>query len=1359
MTSKSIQSAATLDQIARQFATPLKEFSPVPIWWWSGDQLERGRLRWQMEQLIKGGVYNVIILNLAPTSPLYGSDPDRPHFLTEEWWTHFLEMCEDAREIGMRVWFYDQIGFSGANLQGEIVRDNPEFAGQALNSVTVEGEGSLQLECPSEGTPLAAAYVPLDAQGKPNGAPVTIPLNGRVASTDTFGNKRLRLMYAIRRGFDYFSVEGCDKLIDIVHREFERRAGQYFGDVIVGSFQDELPSMLTWSLQFADAFKQIKGYDLLENMIALWEGEDAHAEQVRVDYHQVRAELAEKAIFKPLWDWHRQHGLVCGVDQQSPARTGQPTGGVQQYANYMQTHRWYDVPGSDHHGNAKIHSSIAHLYDRPRVWIESFHSSGWGGTLEETFDWLLPWLRNGATLYNPHAVYYSTWGGWYEWAPPSTCWRQPYWQHYSVYANTISRLCFLLSQGSHVCDVGVLYPTTSVQAGLTIDGPLKATDAANDTYIALTGTMMFLQMVSGTLDSDYRDFDVLDDDSIQRGQVGNNALQIGDEGYKAIVLPNCKVIDGKTAEQLVKFVGGGGLLIAVGQVPDHILGTNAEQIQAFQNLFSFGLALTLAKPDDLAAALKSIPRHVEAPVPVLHRRIDGADVLFVPAASPHATRNTDTHNDGLSWLRANYEFDPARYQKPMKITVHGFKGMPQLWDAVSGERRSVKAVQKGDSTEIEIPFDSSPAALLVWSDDSAGTSTSEVETPSVKNLGDVWTATLEQTLDNRYGDLTKPDFEGAPPVQTWLLNHRIEAEGEDGVRDEWFKKTAENGSSVRATFGAYGVWSGVRPAKELPIPLNAVPEDGHLGESGWCPAEYSLQRGIYKDKIHVGNLGPKAHVPEEFLDFGMVTAGSGVQFRTTFWLEEAKSCFLALAAPARKRVWINSEPVGENAPGYLSIIPVELKAGMNLLEWRLVAESETDMRAYWTFVTDAEGFARPERMIPADQAQRDSRIEYFYNFDVDFEPTSMVVQISADSPCKLIVNGVEAGRQGGFDPYASLARVQPYVVKNARKGSNQLIVEIQDQGFTPIIQIDENDQLLEVEGQISTMGLNQIRGYAAVMVDGLVEGASGEKLSIISGSHWQVRRDGGVAKPVKLFRIQWNDPAWSYLWRRPHPLPESAWLDNTPNNGVVLLVVPDAHGGKTDVEWFSWELPPGVSDIQLPIAGHVRAWIDDEEVIPENGVVRVPKSDKVERMVHVRVVPERGRTGGGVFTGPVTYTTESGAIHLGNWEEQGLNAYSGGIHYQKIFKLDKVPSKLVIDLGKVRGTVEVTVNGQSAGVRVWSAYQFDITRLVKAGENTVDILVLNTLAPYLDAVSPTHYVRPGQKVSGLFGPVRLLSSE
>jgi hypothetical protein len=63
-------------------------------------------------------------------------------------------------------------------------------------------------------------------------------------------------------------------------------------------------------------------------------------------------------------------GLICGFDQQSPARMALPIGAVDEYADYLQTHRWYGAPGSDHHGNGKIHSSLAHVYERPRSWIE-----------------------------------------------------------------------------------------------------------------------------------------------------------------------------------------------------------------------------------------------------------------------------------------------------------------------------------------------------------------------------------------------------------------------------------------------------------------------------------------------------------------------------------------------------------------------------------------------------------------------------------------------------------------------------------------------------------------------------------------------------------------------------------------------------------------------------------------------------------------------------------------------------------------------------------------------------------------------------------------------------------------------------
>ena len=119
-----------------------------------------------------------------------------------------------------------------------------------------------------------------------------------------------------------------------------------------------------------------------------------------------------------------------------------------------------------------------------------------------------------------------------------------------------------------------------------------------------------------------------------------------------------------------------------------------------------------------------------------------------------------------------------------------------------------------------------------------------------------------------------------------------------------------------------------------------------------------------------------------------------------------------------------------------------------------------------------------------------------------------------------------------------------------------------------------------------------------------------------------------------------------------------------------------------------------------------------------------------------------------------------GKIRLGSWGERGLEAYSGALRLWADFTLPGTAKPpLLLDLGQVRGTAEVSVNGQSVGARFLSPYRFDITKAVRPGQNRVEILVTNTLAPYLDAVSPTHYVRPGQTVSGVFGAVRLLAGK
>ena len=237
-----------ISEFLQSFQKPDPRFSPVPIWWWSGEQLQIERLRWQMDQLRSMGIHNVVILNLAPSGPLFGSDADDPAFLTEPWWTIFAQVCDHALEIGMFIWFYDQIGFSGANYQAELVAAHPEFAAEQIRIVSTEGEGSLRVECPGAATPLRAYAVPL---GRPEDV-VEVALGGRMAQFHASRPAKLCLVYTVRQGYDYYSRDACEKLLDTVHRQFAKRLPQHLGTTIVGSFQDELPDLPTWGRNFAD---------------------------------------------------------------------------------------------------------------------------------------------------------------------------------------------------------------------------------------------------------------------------------------------------------------------------------------------------------------------------------------------------------------------------------------------------------------------------------------------------------------------------------------------------------------------------------------------------------------------------------------------------------------------------------------------------------------------------------------------------------------------------------------------------------------------------------------------------------------------------------------------------------------------------------------------------------------------------------------------------------------------------------------------------------------------------------------------------------------------------------------------------
>ena len=139
----------------------------------------------------------------------------------------------------------------------------------------------------------------------------------------------------------------------------------------------------------------------------------------------------------------------------------------------------------------------------------------------------------------------------------------------------------------------------------------------------------------------------------------------------------------------------------------------------------------------------------------------------------------------------------------------------------------------------------------------------------------------------------------------------------------------------------------------------------------------------------------------------------------------------------------------------------------------------------------------------------------------------------------------------------------------------------------------------------------------------------------------------------------------------------------------------------------------------------------------------------------VRVHVTDGRRGGAVWDGPVEFELGRGRIALGSWITNGLEFYSGGVAYEQEIEIADPTRWRVLDLGHVRGTAEVEINGTPVGARVWSPYRFDLAGTLRPGRNRIVARVFNTLAPYLKGASPTRTIFGNQDDSGLFGPVVL----
>jgi hypothetical protein len=904
------------------FRQPPPEYGPVPFYWWAGEKLERGRIAWQLDQLREKGVRRTVIS--YPHAADGRNDPGDPALFSPEWWELFRWFLAACRERGMTVGFQDYTLVEPI-LQA-IGRETPGMQGGQMSCAAqrVSGTSQVRLSAEQDSVVIGAWAYPV-RDGLPR-------INSRIALSDAVrggvlewsapaGEWFVALVFARTNAFDPLHPDSGRLAIGKLYEPFDRECPGEVGRTLNLFFQDELDfgcRMPFWSNQLFEVFAAHKGYDLHPLLPALWHDMGPLTEKIRLDYSDTVVTRLENCYFKPVFHWHEERGTLFGHDNSGRGRMAE---GRFHYGDYFRTMRWFSAPGCDDpklHGprafkGLKVNSSIAHLYQRPRVWIEAFHSSGWGTQPAEVSAALNEDFAYGATVVNLHGLYYSTCGGWWEWAPPDFHFRQPYWEHSAALNESFSRLSWLLSQGTHRCDVAIVYPIDALDAeaadpalcgviahmgneniGTAVNDPTKPEDTA-----FVLGKHLFDHAC---------DFDFIDFESIASAEVGEGEIRARTARYRVLVFPAMRAVRYSSLVKARDFVRSGGLVIAFGCLPkasDRAGRDDAELDGLLAEIFGSaddsgdlhkqhrhgGTGVFLRK--GYARVLETLSGMIERdvvssrPMQVLHRDLGELDVYFV--------------------------FNPADETVTTDLRFR-CEGSPELWDARNGRMRKLP-----DSETLRLTFAPRQAKVVVFNrGSSAPPDVVEEVSASGKRetLDGPWNAIIQPTLDNRHGDFSLPASPELLGPQTRRFRYC------DEVREDadWHTAAFDDSSWPETTF-SFG------PQLEFTGPLPpesdfAAIEAALLGKSNqldWQHYCFSRRWGIERDPFLTdwlsGPHGLKGAVPDEFLDFHSDTPGTVWYLRAKVVVPAAGEHRLMTGARCAYQVWVNNMPVARQDKG------------------------------------------------------------------------------------------------------------------------------------------------------------------------------------------------------------------------------------------------------------------------------------------------------------------------------------------------------------------------------------------------------------------------------------------------------------
>jgi hypothetical protein len=114
---------------------------------------------------------------------------------------------------------------------------------------------------------------------------------------------------------------------------------------------------------------------------------------------------------------------------------------------------------------------------------------------------------------------------------------------------------------------------------------------------------------------------------------------------------------------------------------------------------------------------------------------------------------------------------------------------------------------------------------------------------------------------------------------------------------------------------------------------------------------------------------------------------------------------------------------------------------------------------------------------------------------------------------------------------------------------------------------------------------------------------------------------------------------------------------------------------------------------------------------------------------------------------------------LKSWEDLGTQSFAGPATYRKQFTASAAPAgkRVFLEIAAVNDYARVTLNGRELEAHGWQPYRWEVTNLMKAGSNELEVEVRTTVAGRGPGAPPAASVSDRGPASGLLGPVHLVA--